>query len=108
MSTLTTDVPAAAAVAGVEHWTTKGDVRLYLWNKVVGSPDGKPCVLFVHGSSMASTPTFDLQVPGRGDSSASLCFRRRGSASRITTRESPLTQLSKWAWSDSSPTGRST
>ena len=52
------------SVDGVEHWTTKktadGDVRLFLWEKFVGSPDGKPAVLFVHGSSMASQPTFDL------------------------------------------------
>jgi hypothetical protein len=56
-----------APVTGVEHWTTKknsdGDVRLFLWEKYVGSPDGKPAVLFVHGSSMASQPTFDLTVP---------------------------------------------
>jgi len=35
-------------------------------------------VLFVHGSSMASQPTFDLQVPGRSDSSAMDCFARLG------------------------------
>ena len=27
---------AGAAVTGVEHWTTKGDVRLFLWQKYVG------------------------------------------------------------------------
>ena len=57
-----------APVTGVEHWTRKktadGDVRLFLWEKFVGSAEGKPAVLFVHGSSMASQPTFDLQVPG--------------------------------------------
>ena len=35
-------------------------------------------VLFVHGSSMASQPTFDLQVPGRPDSSVMDWFARRG------------------------------
>ncbi len=69
-------------VTGVEHWTTKktadGDVRLFLWEKFVGSPDGKPAVLFVHGSSMASTPTFDLSVPGRPDSSVMDWFAQRG------------------------------
>src|SRR5262249_7213349 len=34
--------------------------------------------LFVHGSSMASTPTFDLQVPGRSDSSAMDYFAAQG------------------------------
>jgi pimeloyl-ACP methyl ester carboxylesterase len=35
-------------------------------------------VLFVHGSSMASQPTFDLVVPGRPDSSVMDWFARRG------------------------------
>ena len=69
---------AEAAVTGVEHWTDKGEVRLFLWQKYAGSPDGKPCVLFVHGSSMASQPTFDLTVPGRPDSSVMDWFARRG------------------------------
>jgi pimeloyl-ACP methyl ester carboxylesterase len=65
-------------VLGREHWTHKGDVRLFLWEKFAGSPDGKPAVLFVHGSSMASQPTFDLTVPGRRDSSVMDWFARRG------------------------------
>jgi pimeloyl-ACP methyl ester carboxylesterase len=69
-------------VSGVEHWTVKstadGDVRLFLWEKFVGSPSAKPAVLFVHGSSMASQPTFDLTVPGRPDSSAMDWFAQRG------------------------------
>ena len=65
-------------VTGVEHWTHKGDVRLFLWHKFVGSPAGKPAVLFVHGSSMASQPTFDLVVPGRPDSSVMDWFAQRG------------------------------
>ncbi len=54
-------------ITGSEHWTTKGgDVRLFLWNKHAGDPSGPAGrILFVHGSSMASQPTFDLQVPGR-------------------------------------------
>jgi len=66
------------AVTGIEHWTSKGEVRLFLWQKFAGSPHGKPCVLFVHGSSMASQPTFDLSVPGRPDSSVMDWFARRG------------------------------
>ena len=69
---------SGATVTGVEHWTNKGDVRLFLWEKFVGSPDGKPAVLFVHGSSMASQPTFDLSVPGRPDSSVMDWFAQRG------------------------------
>ena len=68
------------AVTGVEHWTKKGDVPLFLWEKFVDTPDGKPTILFVHGSSMASQPTFDLTVPGRRDSSVMDWFARRGFA----------------------------
>jgi pimeloyl-ACP methyl ester carboxylesterase len=58
-------------VTGTEHWTNKSpDVRLFLWEKYVRSPeDVRGTVLLVHGSSMASTPTFDLHVPGHADSS---------------------------------------
>jgi pimeloyl-ACP methyl ester carboxylesterase len=67
-------------VLGVEHYGFKGNTRLFLWEKYVGSPAGKPVVLFVHGSSMASQPTFDLSVPGRPDSSVMDWFARRGFA----------------------------
>ena len=68
----------SAAVVGQEHWTNKGDVKLFMWEKCVGSSAGKPAVLFVHGSSMASQPTFDLTVPGRPDSSVMDWFAQRG------------------------------
>jgi len=67
---------------GKEHWTTKksaaGEVKLFLWQKpsAAGAPRGT--ILFVHGSSMASQPTFDLQVPGRPHSSAMEYFAERG------------------------------
>ncbi len=68
-------------VTAREHWTQKGDIRLFLYEKFVGAPEGKRgTILFVHGSSMASTPTFDLQVPGRTDSSAMDLFSRLGFA----------------------------
>src|SRR5215218_7816317 len=68
------------AVKGEEHWTNKGDdVRLFLWEKYAGDPSGPAgTILFVHGSSMASQPTFDLQVPGRPDSSAMEWFAKQG------------------------------
>lgn len=55
-----------------EHWTSKdGGVKLFLLEKCAGDPAKTiGTILFVHGSSMASQPTFDLQVPGRPDSSA--------------------------------------
>jgi len=68
------------AMEGSEHWTTKaGGVRLFLWRKA-GATGGAPrgTILFVHGSSMAAQPTFDLQVPGRPGSSAMEWFAERG------------------------------
>jgi pimeloyl-ACP methyl ester carboxylesterase len=62
---------------GTEHWTRKGDVKLFLWHKpAAGAARGT--IFFVHGSSMASQPTFDLQVPGRPHSSAMDWFAERG------------------------------
>jgi len=64
---------------GTEHWARKGDVKLFLWNKKA-SP-GVPyagTLFFVHGSSMASQPTFDLHVPGRPYSSAMEWFSDQG------------------------------
>ncbi|HEX4410491.1 MAG TPA: alpha/beta fold hydrolase [Xanthobacteraceae bacterium] len=70
----------AAAIKGEEHWTTKpGDVKLFLFEKCAGDPKlTKGTILFVHGSSMAGQPTFDLQVEGRPDSSVMDWFARRG------------------------------
>jgi len=66
-------------IAGREHWTSKGEVRLFLWQKAAaGAKPTQGTVLFVHGSSMASQPTFDLQVPGRPDSSVMEWFAARG------------------------------
>jgi len=72
--------PSAAVIKAEDHWTTKdGGVRLFLCEKCAGEP-GKSAgtILFVHGSSMAAQPTFDLHVPGRPDSSAMDWFARRG------------------------------
>jgi pimeloyl-ACP methyl ester carboxylesterase len=65
--------------AGSEHWTAKGNIKLFLWEK--NDPAVTPrrgTILFVHGSSMASQPTFDLHVPGRPDSSVMDYFAARG------------------------------
>ncbi|MDH4093534.1 MAG: alpha/beta hydrolase [Betaproteobacteria bacterium] len=64
---------------GTEHWTTKGGVRLFLWRKTPAAPGARHgTILFVHGSSMASQPTFDLHVPGRPHSSVMEWFAARG------------------------------
>jgi pimeloyl-ACP methyl ester carboxylesterase len=72
-------MPEVKWTGGTEHWTNKGDVRLFLWNKKAapGVPHAGT-LFFVHGSSMASQPTFDLQVPGRPFSSAMDWFAQQG------------------------------
>jgi pimeloyl-ACP methyl ester carboxylesterase len=70
-----------AEIRGVEHWTDKAGVRLFLWEKKSALNAADPprgTILFVHGSSMASQPTFDLRVPGRDDASVMDWFARRG------------------------------
>jgi pimeloyl-ACP methyl ester carboxylesterase len=75
---------ARSAVSGKEHWIHKGGtgsekVRPFLWRKAQTSSGPRlGTVLFVHGSSMASQPTFDLKVPGRPDSSVMDWFAARG------------------------------
>jgi len=74
-------------LVGAEHWTSKGDVKLFLWNKCAGDPARSAgTILFVHGSSMASQPTFDLDVPERPDSSATVFARVWVCFSRPTRR----------------------
>jgi pimeloyl-ACP methyl ester carboxylesterase len=68
-----------AAIKGEDHWTTKdGGVKLFMFEKCAGDPAKTiGTILFVHGSSMAGQPTFDLQVPGRPDSSVMDFFARQ-------------------------------
>ena len=64
---------------GTEHWTRKGDIQLFLWHKKASARvPHAGTMFFVHGSSMASQPTFDLQVPGRPFSSAMDWFCDQG------------------------------
>ena len=68
----------AAAIKGEEHWTTRDGAKLFMFEKCAGDPKQTAgTILFVHGSSMAAQPTFDLQVPGRPDSSVMDFFARQ-------------------------------
>jgi pimeloyl-ACP methyl ester carboxylesterase len=63
---LATAAPAVSqAINGSEHWVDNGNVRLYVWEKVVGNPAGKPIVVLCHGSATAGKESFDLQVRGK-------------------------------------------
>lgn len=70
----------SAPIKSEDHWTTRdGEVRLFLFEKCAGDANNAAgTILFVHGSSMAGQPTFDLHVAGRPDSSAMDHFARRG------------------------------
>jgi pimeloyl-ACP methyl ester carboxylesterase len=78
------DIATAAPVTGTAHVTEKAiagqaPARLFLWNKPPpGGVAPRGVILFVHGSSMASTPSFDLVIPGKPDSSVMEFFARRG------------------------------
>src|ERR1700747_1131150 len=74
------DATRAAAIRGEDHWTGKHDnVKLFMFEKYGGDPNSTAgTILFVHGPSLASQPTFDLQVEGRPDSSVMDWFARRG------------------------------
>ena len=66
-------------VIGKEHWVMNEGSRLFLWEKALDlGGDGLGSILFVHGSSMASQPTFDLNVAGRPYSSAMNWFALNG------------------------------
>jgi pimeloyl-ACP methyl ester carboxylesterase len=69
----------SATIKGEDHWTTKdGGVKLFMFEKCAGDPAKTVgTILLVHGSSMAGQPTFDLQVPGRTDSSVMDFFARQ-------------------------------
>jgi alpha-beta hydrolase superfamily lysophospholipase len=52
--------------------------QLFLWEKRRTAEPGQGTILFVHGSSMASTPGFDLQAPGVDYTSAMDWFAAKG------------------------------
>jgi alpha-beta hydrolase superfamily lysophospholipase len=71
----------ASAQSSSDHWTTKpteaGPVKLYMRRKR-GADTAKGTILFVHGSSVSATPTFDLQVPGHPELSVMGWYSRLG------------------------------
>ncbi len=73
--------PADLEIKASEHWATKEadgrKLRLSLWRKrTLNSPKG--ALLFVHGASSSGRPLFDLQTPGRPQSSTMDWFSRLG------------------------------
>ncbi len=75
----------AHGVVGTEHFVSRqvGDekIRLFIWRKRLprlSKKTHKGTILFVHGSSMAGTPVFDLQVLGKPQYSTMDHFARLG------------------------------
>ena len=69
---------AAQEVSGVEHWVEHAGLKLYVWEKYVGSPTSKPVVVLAHGSATAGRESFDLQVPGKPSYSLMDVLAREG------------------------------
>lgn len=65
-----------------EYWAQRGDIRLYMYRKLVGlaasGKSSRPILFLTHGSSVSSRPTFDLAVPGHGEYSVMDVFARYG------------------------------
>ena len=79
----TTKTPSG--IEGSEHWAQRQvgseNIRLFIWRKRLANLPQKArrgTILFVHGSSMAGTPVFDLQVPGKPQYSTMDHFARLG------------------------------
>lgn len=81
-ATPTNKSSANSPIEGKEYWVNRKvgmqNVRLFLWRKRIIGNTAKGVILFVHGSSMAGTPTFDLQIPGKPEYSAMDTFARLG------------------------------
>jgi len=66
-------------VQGQEHWTSKDGIKIFLWNKKRAlNTTHQGTILFIHGSSWCSQPTFDLHVEGRPWSSVMDFFAAKG------------------------------
>ena len=68
----------SAEIISQEYWPTKGGVKLFVFRKFKGAPEGKPVLILLHGSSLCALPSYDLRVPGRGSeySMMDICAER--------------------------------
>jgi pimeloyl-ACP methyl ester carboxylesterase len=63
---------------GRSHEASIGGRRLHVWEKPAAGEAVGGTILFVHGSSMSSQPTFDLRVDGMPQASPMNWFASRG------------------------------
>ena len=75
-------VPTEQKIWSAEYWAKRGQASLYLFRKRIGAPrTGEkplPVLVLAHGSSVSSRPSFDLNVPGKGDYSLMDKFAKFG------------------------------
>jgi len=73
------DIRRTTKTEGKAHRTTSNGQEVFIWEKPsVAEGPVRGTILFVHGSSMASQPTFDLQVDGMPEASVMDWFASRG------------------------------
>ncbi len=65
-------------VQGTQHWVLHEGLRLFVWEKFAGSPQGKPVLVLAHGSATAGRESFDLKVPGHPEFSLMDYLARQG------------------------------
>lgn len=65
-------------VQGTQHWVLHDGLRLFVWEKYQGSPQGKPVLVLAHGSATAGRESFDLKVPGHPEYSLMDFLARQG------------------------------
>jgi pimeloyl-ACP methyl ester carboxylesterase len=68
----------AMPVDGVVHWLAHEGVRLHVWEKFAGQPEGKPVIVLAHGSATAGRESFDLQVAAHPSVSLMDCLAQQG------------------------------
>jgi len=68
----------AEPIEGRRHQASVAGKPLFVWHKPAPGGAVNGTVLFVHGSSMSSPPTFDLRVPDMPEASAMNWFATRG------------------------------
>ena len=72
----------AGEILSSEYWADKGNVKLNLWRKRIGTPtpgeQPLPVLFMVHGSSNSARSSVDLHVPGKGEYSLMNVMARHG------------------------------
>jgi pimeloyl-ACP methyl ester carboxylesterase len=52
-------------LVNTDHWVEHDGIRLYIWEKFLGSHSQKAVIVLTHGSATAGRESFDLQVPDK-------------------------------------------